>query len=42
MTSDEDVERKKRQRSRNMVLGGLLLFMVVLFYMITIARMGSS
>ena len=41
MTSDEDVERKKRQRSRNMVLGGLLLFMVVLFYMITIARMGS-
>jgi len=42
MTSDEDLERKKRQRSRNMVLGGLLLFMVVLFYMITIARMGSS
>ncbi len=40
MTPDEKTEYKRRQKSRNLVLGGLLLFFVVLFYAITIARMG--
>jgi len=29
----------KARRSRNIVLGGILVFLVVLFYGITIARM---
>jgi hypothetical protein len=33
-----DVER--RRRSRNLVLGGILVGLAVLFYAITIARMG--
>ena len=40
MTPDEQAEIRRRQKSRNLVLGGLLLFFVVLFYAITIARMG--
>ncbi len=40
MTPEEEIEYRRRQKSRNLVLGGLLLFMVVLFYAITIARMG--
>ena len=41
MTPEEEAEFKRRQKSRNLVLGGLLLFMVVLFYFITIARIGG-
>ena len=41
MTPDEREERKRRQRGRNMVLGIVLLFFVVLFYAITIVRMGD-
>lgn len=41
MTPEEDTELKRRQRSRNLVMGGLLLFFVVLFYAITIVRMGD-
>ena len=41
MTPDEEAEIRRRQKSRNLVLGGLLLFMVVLFYAITIVRMGD-
>lgn len=41
MTPEEEAEIRRRQRSRNLVLGGLLLFMVVLFYAITIVRMGD-
>lgn len=41
MTPEEDAEIRRRQKSRNLVLGGLLLFMVVLFYAITIVRMGD-
>ena len=40
MTPEEEIEYRRRQKSRNLVLGGLLLFMVILFYAITIARMG--
>lgn len=41
MTPDEEAERTRRLRSRNKVLGGVLLFFVVLFYAITIVRMGD-
>ena len=39
MTPEEETEYKRRQKSRNLVLGGVLLFFAVLFYVITIARM---
>ena len=39
MTPEEEAEFKRRQKSRNLVLGGILLFMAVLFYAITIVRM---
>ena len=39
MTPEEETEMRRRQKSRNLVLGGLLLFMAILFYMITIVRM---
>lgn len=39
MTPEEETEYKRRQKSRNLVLGGVLLFLAVLFYVITIARM---
>ncbi|WP_287445591.1 hypothetical protein [Altererythrobacter sp.] len=42
MTPEEEAEFKRRQKSRNLVLGALLLFMVVLFYFITIARIGGQ
>ncbi|SMQ60158.1 hypothetical protein SAMN06297468_0381 [Altererythrobacter xiamenensis] len=41
MTPEEETEIRKRQKSRNLVLGGVLLFFVVLFYAITIVRMGD-
>ena len=39
MTPEEQAEYRRRQTSRNLVLGGVLLFMAVLFYAITIVRM---
>lgn len=39
MTPEEETEYKRRQKSRNLVLGGILLLLAVLFYVITIARM---
>ena len=39
MTPEEETKYKRRQKSRNLVLGGILLFLAVLFYVITIARM---
>ena len=39
MTPEEEAEYRRRQKSRNLVLGGILLFMALLFYMITIVRM---
>jgi len=42
MTPEEEAEFKRRQKSRNLVVGGTLLFFVVLFYAITIVRMGAQ
>ena len=39
MTPEEEKEFRRRQKSRNLVVGGVLLFMAVLFYAITIVRM---
>lgn len=39
MTPEEEAEFKRRQKSRNLVLGAILLGLAVLFYMITIVRM---
>ena len=41
MTPEEQVEFRRRQRARNAVMGGLLLFFVVLLYAITLVRMGD-
>ncbi len=43
MTPEEqaNAETKKRQKTRNLVVGGTLLFFVFLFYAITIVRMGD-
>ena len=41
MTPQEEAEIRKRQKNRNLVMGGVLLFFVVLFYAITIVRMGD-
>lgn len=35
-------EQRKRQRSKNIALGLILLGLVVLFYLITIVKMGTS
>ncbi|MEM9311786.1 MAG: hypothetical protein AAGA34_10090 [Pseudomonadota bacterium] len=42
MTPEEEAEFKRRQKARNLVVAGTLLFFVVLFYMITVARLGSQ
>ena len=39
MTPQEQAELERRRRSRNIALGGVLLFFVVLFYAITIVKM---
>ncbi len=39
MTPEEEKEYRRRQKSRNIVLGIALLFMAGLFYAITIVRM---
>ncbi len=39
MTPEEEAEYKRRQKSRNLVLGAILLGLAVLFYLITIVRM---
>ena len=39
MTPEEEREYRRRQKSRNLVLGGILLFLAILFYAITIVRM---
>lgn len=39
VTPEETAEYRRRQKSRNLVLGGVLVFFVVLFYAITIVRM---
>jgi len=42
VTPEDETEFKRRQKSRNLVVGGTLLFFVVLFYAITIARLGAE
>lgn len=39
MTPDELAEYRRRQKARNLVLGGVLVFFVILFYALTIVRM---
>jgi hypothetical protein len=39
VTPEELSEYRRRQKSRNLVLGAILVFFVVLFYAITIVRM---
>lgn len=41
MTPEELAEYRRRQKSRNWVLGGILVFFAILFYAITIVRMGD-
>jgi len=41
MTPQDEAEYRRRQKSRNWVVGGVLMFFVVLFYAITIVRMGD-
>lgn len=41
MTPQEEAEFKRRRKARNLVLGGVLLFFVFLFYAITIVRIGD-
>ena len=40
MTPQEQAEIRRRQKSRNIALGLVLAFFVVLFYAITVVRMG--
>lgn len=43
MTKDSGMNApQKRRRSRNLALGGVLLALVALFYLITIVRMGEQ
>lgn len=41
MRPEDEREYRRRQRSRNVVLGMILLFFVALFYAITIVKMGD-
>ena len=40
MSPEEEVEIARRRRQRNYVLGGILAALALLFYLITMARMG--
>jgi hypothetical protein len=42
MSPEEEIEIRRRQKSRNLVVAGTLLFFVVLFYAITVARIGGA
>ena len=42
MTPDEEEEYKARRKGRNIVVGLVLLGFVVLFYAITIVRIGAQ
>ncbi|WP_265334742.1 hypothetical protein [Sneathiella sp. HT1-7] len=37
-----DEEHNKRQRIRNLAVGGILIALVVLFYLITIVKMSGG
>jgi hypothetical protein len=38
MTPEEEIEFKRRRKGRNIALGLVLLFFVILFYSITLVR----
>lgn len=40
MTPEEQTEVRRRRKSRNLALGLMLAFFALLFYAITIVRMG--
>ncbi|MFN4020516.1 MAG: hypothetical protein ACK4IC_08360 [Erythrobacter sp.] len=42
MTPEEEAEFKRRRKGRNYVVAGALLFFVLLFYAITIVRIGEA
>ena len=42
MKPEEEAEFKRRRKARNWVVGGTLLFFAVLFYAITMARLGTG
>lgn len=42
MTPDEQKVYQARQKQRAVILAGLLFFLVVLFYLITIVKIGSG
>ncbi|MFV0645768.1 MAG: hypothetical protein ACK5NN_14960 [Sphingomonadaceae bacterium] len=41
MTPEEEAEFKRRRKGRNIALAVVLAFLVLLFYLITIAKMGG-
>ena len=41
MTPEEEARFKQARKGRNLAIGAVLLFFVVLFYAITIVRMGD-
>ncbi len=42
MTPEEQKVFQARQKHRAVIMAGLLIFMVVLFYLITIVKIGSG
>ncbi|MDM8012058.1 MAG: hypothetical protein QUV08_13970 [Parasphingorhabdus sp.] len=42
MSPEEQRAYQARQKQRAVIMAGLLMFMVVLFYLITIVKIGSS
>jgi len=42
MTPEEEAEFLRRRKARNLVVAGTLLFFVVLFYAVTIVRIGDA
>ena len=42
MTPEEETEFKRHRKARTLVLAGTLLFFVILFYAITMARLGTA
>ena len=42
MTPQQEEELKRRRRGRNIAVGLMLLGFVILFYMITIVRVGGQ
>ncbi|AOL94390.1 hypothetical protein [Porphyrobacter sp. LM 6] len=42
MTPEEEAEFLRRRKARNLVVAGTLLFFVILFYAITMVRIGQG